>query len=393
MYPLCFDSFTETSTAAAETQDELWPSLSLEPRPISFHHNARGGSTAHAPSCRSFAERARATAATMLTASALASFTRRYTNDPAKLSIMTAALHAATSVVAFSRAMEETALQFWPFIAPKLRVVPQAVSIPDVPRRDGGTFGFHPKTHIASIELQIEAQGGASTDESRSTAESNGSRSGGGSLGNSAVGNDYTSLDWTRGQYKLIVLPAGLRPVKDVLFAAAAISDWHVRDPSVRLVIFGDAVDQDYAATVKTAVDRLPGVWLVPALPQHEFYAVLQSADLLLNTSESEGMCGSILEAMALGTPVAARNVPGNAAVVTHNETGLLFATADECVVSAAALFADAEQTTAIVGKAAGMVAALHSPAAEQAAYREIVATTLAAAASDRGGETNTDST
>ena len=32
----------------------------------------------------------------------------------------------------------------------------------------------------------------------------------------------------------------------------------------------------------------------------------------------SEGMCGAIMEAMALGVPVIARLIPGNAAVVTH---------------------------------------------------------------------------
>jgi glycosyltransferase involved in cell wall biosynthesis len=56
------------------------------------------------------------------------------------------------------------------------------------------------------------------------------------------------------------------------------------------------------------------------ALPQ-----IYQSADCLVNPSLYEGMPNVVLEAMACGLPVMASNVPGNDALVVHNETGLLF--------------------------------------------------------------------
>lgn len=43
-------------------------------------------------------------------------------------------------------------------------------------------------------------------------------------------------------------------------------------------------------------------------------------------------MSGTLLEAMALGVPVLARRIPGNAAVVAHGVTGLLFDTPAEAV-------------------------------------------------------------
>ena len=52
----------------------------------------------------------------------------------------------------------------------------------------------------------------------------------------------------------------------------------------------------------------------------------------------SEGMCAALLEAMGLGTPVLARAVPGNRAIVQHGRTGLLFATPGEAVALAAAV-------------------------------------------------------
>ena len=59
---------------------------------------------------------------------------------------------------------------------------------------------------------------------------------------------------------------------------------------------------------------------------------------MVLNTSTSEGMCNSLLEAMLVNTPVLARANPGNAALLGRGDTiGLLFETADELVQRAEA--------------------------------------------------------
>ena len=58
---------------------------------------------------------------------------------------------------------------------------------------------------------------------------------------------------------------------------------------------------------------------------KEQLLAHYQSSDCFLNPSLYEGMPNAVLEAMACGLPVLASNVPGNNAVVTHGETGLLF--------------------------------------------------------------------
>ncbi|NWY32119.1 GL1D1 protein, partial [Pheucticus melanocephalus] len=72
---------------------------------------------------------------------------------------------------------------------------------------------------------------------------------------------------------------------------------------------------------------RAPGVHVLQELPQQELHAALRSCLALVNSSISEGMSAAILEAMDLEVPVLARNVPGNAAIIKHKETGLLFST------------------------------------------------------------------
>lgn len=67
-----------------------------------------------------------------------------------------------------------------------------------------------------------------------------------------------------------------------------------------------------------------------PALPRAELLSWLRQADVALNTSESEGQSNAVLEAMSLGVPVAARNVEGNADLIVHGSTGLLFDSPEE---------------------------------------------------------------
>jgi glycosyltransferase involved in cell wall biosynthesis len=43
-------------------------------------------------------------------------------------------------------------------------------------------------------------------------------------------------------------------------------------------------------------------------------------------------MCNCILEAMAAGTPVVARDIPGNAALIEHRVNGLLYNSPADCV-------------------------------------------------------------
>ena len=60
---------------------------------------------------------------------------------------------------------------------------------------------------------------------------------------------------------------------------------------------------------------------------------------MVLNTSLSEGLSANLLEAGALGRPVVASRVPGNADLIRHKETGLLFDDEDElarCVLALA---------------------------------------------------------
>ncbi|XP_063449290.1 glycosyltransferase 1 domain-containing protein 1 isoform X3 [Pan paniscus] len=133
----------------------------------------------------------------------------------------------------------------------------------------------------------------------------------------------------------IFLLICGLRQVKDPLYLVDAFSAWHQEEPNVYLVIVGPEVDPVFTREVKAKVKRAAGVQLIGEMPQEDLHAVVKNCFAVVNSSVSEGMSAAILEAMDLEVPVLARNIPGNAAVVKHEVTGLLFSNPQNCLGAA----------------------------------------------------------
>ena len=96
-----------------------------------------------------------------------------------------------------------------------------------------------------------------------------------------------------------------------MLWAAKAITQWHASDPHISLRIVGPVLDAKYAQTVEATLAALAAapataraVRYVGALPRAQLHEAMRLAAMVLNTSESEGQCNSLLEAMLAGTLV-----------------------------------------------------------------------------------------
>ena len=96
-----------------------------------------------------------------------------------------------------------------------------------------------------------------------------------------------------------------------MLWAVEAISQWHASDPRICLRIVGPVLDAKYAQTVEATLAALAAapataraVRYVGALPRAQLHEAMRLAAMVLNTSESEGQCYSLLEAMLAGTLV-----------------------------------------------------------------------------------------
>jgi glycosyltransferase involved in cell wall biosynthesis len=171
----------------------------------------------------------------------------------------------------------------------------------------------------------------------------------------------------------LVVLPTGIRRVKDPLHVIDAFHRWHRIDPRVHLVLAGAVLEPDYADGALTILAERPGVTFLPALPRPLMLAAIREADAVINTSLSEGMCGVILEAMALETPIVARRNAGNESLIVHGHTGLLYDSPEELIHWIRALTSSPSLRRRIVRTAAEVAHDTYGTARERAAYLDLV--------------------
>lgn len=151
----------------------------------------------------------------------------------------------------------------------------------------------------------------------------------------------------------VLLLPAAVRPVKQIEFPIQALADLRHRFPAIRLIIAGGIIDHDYAAAIRNMLRETPyAVWLgeVPRAQMGDLYA---RADVVLNCSRFESMPNTLLEAMALGRAVLAVDIPANRAIIENGNTGLLYRDTEsfqDCVTR----LAEDPELRANLGKRAG---------------------------------------
>ncbi|KAK1787104.1 hypothetical protein P4O66_017480, partial [Electrophorus voltai] len=174
---------------------------------------------------------------------------------------------------------------------------------------------------------------------------------------------------------KVFLLVCGLRRVKDPLYLLNAFSEWHTQNPLAILIIIGPKMDLEFSTEVQKCVERSAGVFLAAERSQEELHAAMQRSLAVVNSSQSEGMSAAVLEAMDLGVPVLARNIPGNAAIVRHGITGLLFSCPEEFVCLSKQLLHDKELRASLGRNGTRYVTQHHSAALERTTYQRLVAT------------------
>lgn len=154
-----------------------------------------------------------------------------------------------------------------------------------------------------------------------------------GQLVEGAIGGELDGLGDLPAEARVAVLLAGLRPVKDLhmaLDAFARLASSSGASAAWRLLIAGDVVDAEYAEGVVRRVDEMTNVVLLDALPHDMALRTLARADVALNTSVTEGESRTILEALALGVPVVARDNAGNQQLLVGARNSRLFRSAEE---------------------------------------------------------------
>ncbi|XP_063864728.1 glycosyltransferase 1 domain-containing protein 1-like isoform X1 [Scylla paramamosain] len=324
--------------------------------------------------------------------------------DAVKREVMGRVVAGAKSLVAFHDSMRDAALQVWPSLPPgKTWIMPQAVAVdPDL---DFDVLSYMNAREAAHVDNRVhgsdhdtttshrENQGGEMSVQSAGRNKSTGGEECGASEKIRTTenvppreDNGVTSRNENMNTringipckpqrerlsgpvelpalfQPLVLMVAGLRPVKDVLYLTEAWSEWQrARGGHGRFLIVGPSIDPQYADHVHAQVSRLSGVRVCPSLPPQECQAVIRRATVLVNSSRSESMASSILEAMALGTPVIARDIHGNTALVKHGHTGLVYSSPNDFIRELECLLQDSGLRDRLTKAAEERVTCCHS--------------------------------
>lgn len=178
------------------------------------------------------------------------------------------AIEAAQSIVCFHNSDADRLAGFFPSLRGKVAVVPQGVEM--LPVVEGDSFDFNRKSFV-------------------------------------------------------VLLPAALRPVKQVELPIKWLSQLVLNDHTLQLVIAGGVINNGYAESIRTMLNDAPFASWFGEVPHERMGNLYERADLVLNCSRSESMPNSLMEAMAIGRPVLAANIPGNRSLIKNEKNGWLY--------------------------------------------------------------------
>jgi|BEDMetMinimDraft_2_1075160.scaffolds.fasta_scaffold03261_3 glycosyltransferase involved in cell wall biosynthesis len=121
-----------------------------------------------------------------------------------------------------------------------------------------------------------------------------------------------------------LLLVGGGRPVKGTHDAIAWVEALRASGIPAALVLLGPARDPAYWRTVEQAVADRPWVLRPGSAPRDQMPRWYRAADIVINTSFTEGVSNALLEAMAAARPVVARDIAGNRHLLEPARAGRL---------------------------------------------------------------------
>jgi len=166
-----------------------------------------------------------------------------------------------------------------------------------------------------------------------------------------------------------ILLPAGLRSVKDVLHVLPALDILVKEYPNLRFTILGANLDNSIYKLVEKEMLKREWMDYAGVVPYEVMKVWYEQAEIVINTSIAEGQSLAVMEAMAMGRPVIARNNEANKDLIHHRKTGWLYETMTEFIEAVKFVLNDKSERIKVMDEAKNWITENHSPYKETDAY------------------------
>ena len=176
----------------------------------------------------------------------------------------------------------------------------------------------------------------------------------------------------------VFIIPSGLRAVKNSDLALDGLDIARRSYPRLSLLILGAEIDSSYAGHIKSRLSRLPWAHYLGEIPHQQVSGIMQTADVVLNTSRAEGQPQGALEAMSLGKHCIITAVPGNLGIIEDGIQGFYITSARELADRALQLAEDPTLRMATGSQARKLVNERYLAENEINAYAQLYETLMA---------------
>ena len=174
------------------------------------------------------------------------------------------------------------------------------------------------------------------------------------------------------------LLPAGIRAVKNPLFALGPLAVLYEKYPHLRLQLAGPILDPVCGEALVAGLEQSPFAQWLGEVPRSEMTGLYLKSAVVLNTSLSEGgMANSLLEAMACGVAVLAADIEGNRSLVKNGLNGLTYGDEDDFIAKATELLLNDSLRKRLAKAGREYVSVNCSPVAETNGYLELYSSLL----------------
>ena len=131
---------------------------------------------------------------------------------------------------------------------------------------------------------------------------------------------------WNISDHDFVFLFAGgIREVKGPLEALELIEPLAEKRNDLKLIMAGPILEPEVGQKLFKRLSSIGWAEYIGEVSHHLMSNLFHAADVVINTSRSEGMPNTLLEAMSMGCAILAKDIPGNRAVVRNGVDGFLF--------------------------------------------------------------------
>lgn len=169
-----------------------------------------------------------------------------------------------------------------------------------------------------------------------------------------------------------ILLPAGIRPVKDVLHVLPALDVLIKKYPKLTFTILGANLDQNVYNHVKEAEDERPWMHYAGVVPFEVMKSWYEKYQIIINTSISEGQSLALMEAMAIGRPVIARKNAANMDLIKHQQTGWLYDDMNDFIDAVSSIIENPFLRKSVIQDAKQWISTNYPPIKEGCTYLDL---------------------